>query len=71
MGSLDPRTGTFSRLFNPRNQDWNDHFAFDGESITGLTSEGRTTVTLLRLNSDDRLAERRRLRTTDRTRTEI
>lgn len=26
LGSFDPNTGEFSFLFNPRTQDWNQHF---------------------------------------------
>ncbi len=61
LGTLDERTGAFSRLFNPRTQDWHDHFDFQAEQIIGLTPEGRATVNLLKLNTEDRLAERRRL----------
>jgi hypothetical protein len=39
-----------------------EHFAYEGEAILGLTAEGRTTVSLLRLNSDERLLERRSVR---------
>lgn len=63
LGSFDPQTGAFSFLFNPRTQQWAEHFAFEGIALTGLTPEGRTTVKLLQLNSDDRLAERQRLGT--------
>lgn len=62
LGSFDPHTHTFAFLFNPRTQPWSAHFAFHGEHIVGLTPEGRTTVSLLRLNSEERLAERQRLR---------
>jgi hypothetical protein len=58
LTSFDPQTRQLSSLFNPRTQVWTEHFAYEGERITGLTSEGRTTVTLLRLNSEDRLIER-------------
>ena len=58
LGSFDPETNLFSPLFNPRVQVWTEHFLFDGEQIIGLTSEGRTTVRLLRLNNDTRRAER-------------
>lgn len=58
LGSFDPETNLFSPLFNPRMQVWTEHFQFDGEEIIGLTSEGRTTVRLLRFNSDTRRAER-------------
>lgn len=57
LGSFDPLTQNFSRLFNPRTQIWKEHFDFEGEEIIGLTAEGRTTVTLLKLNSEDRLKE--------------
>lgn len=65
LGSFDPQTGAFSFLFNPRTQQWDEHFKSEELQIVGLTSEGRTTAQLLQLNSDERLAERQRLR--DRT----
>jgi hypothetical protein len=61
LGSFDPQTGAFSFLFNPRTQQWAEHFGFEGITLIGLTPEGRTTVKLLQLNSDERLAERQRL----------
>jgi hypothetical protein len=61
LGSFDPQTQNFSLLFNPRQQVWTAHFAFQEEQIIGLTPEGRTTVSLLQLNSAKRLAERRSL----------
>lgn len=63
LGSFDPQTGAFSFLFNPRTQLWAEHFAFEGITLIGLTPEGRTTVKLLQLNNDERLAERQRLGT--------
>jgi len=62
LGSFDPQTHAFAFLFNPRTQVWSAHFAFQNEHMVGLTPEGRATVHLLRLNSEARLAERRRLR---------
>lgn len=62
LGSFDPETGAFSFLFNPRTQEWSEHFKFEELTLVGLTPEGRTTVRLLQLNSDERLAERQRLR---------
>lgn len=61
LGSFDPQTGAFSFLFNPRTQQWSDHFRFNGAQLLGLTPEGRTTIELLQLNSDERIAERQRL----------
>ncbi len=62
LGSFDPHTHAFVFLFNPRTQVWHDHLAFHNEHIVGMTPEGRATVSLLRLNSEERLAERQRLR---------
>jgi hypothetical protein len=61
LGSFDPQTGEFSFLFNPRKQQWTEHFVFEKLRIVGLTPEGRTTVKLLQYNNDERLAERERL----------
>jgi len=60
LGSFDPETGVFSFLFNPRDQVWAEHFQLQDDRINGLTPEGRTTVHLLQLNSDERMAERQR-----------
>ena len=57
LGSFDPLTNEFSFLFNPRKQQWFDHFSLNRWGIIGLTPEGRTTSQLLQFNSDERLAE--------------
>ncbi|MEH1821366.1 MAG: HNH endonuclease signature motif containing protein [Nostoc sp.] len=62
LGSFDPETGAFSFLFNPRTQKWAEHFTFSELDLLGLTPQGRTTIKLLQINSDERLAERQRLR---------
>jgi hypothetical protein len=61
LGSFDPETGEFSFLFNPRTQNWTDHFRQEDVQIAGKTREGRTTVFLLKLNTRERLRERQRL----------
>lgn len=61
LGSFDPQTGRFSFLFNPQTQSWIEHFRLEEFQIIGLTPEGRTTVNLLQLNTDERIAERQRL----------
>ena len=50
-------------LFNPRLQDWNDHFTWSGEllEIIGLTPVGRVTVNVLKLNRKQLLNLRRAL----------
>jgi hypothetical protein len=63
LGSFDPQTGKFSFLFNPRTQVWSEHFVMLADfSLLGLTPEGRTTVSLLQLNDQKRIAERRRVK---------
>ena len=56
----DPVSGRRVRLFNPRRQDWYDHFAWsnDGTEIVGLTPCGRVTVVALRLNRPELVAAR-------------
>ena len=61
LGSLDPETGQLTPFFNPRAQQWDDHFRLDGARIVPLTPEGRVTVAILRLNHPDRILERQRL----------
>jgi hypothetical protein len=48
-------------LFNPREQQWEDHFQLDGLRIIPLTATGRVTVFLLHLNAVERIKERRLL----------
>ncbi|HEY9838510.1 MAG TPA: HNH endonuclease signature motif containing protein [Vampirovibrionales bacterium] len=61
LGSFDPETAEFSFLFNPRTQEWIEHFTREQVTILGVTPEGRTTVKLLQMNTQERLTERRRL----------
>ena len=61
LGSFDPLTNQFSFLFNPRMQVWTEHFALHDAELIGVTPEGRTTIQLLQLNNEDRIAERQRL----------
>lgn len=58
VASFDPDTGDLIALFNPRTQDWHDHFELIGAEVCGKTPEGRTTVEFLRLNSFERMQER-------------
>lgn len=52
IAAEDPVTGEVVRLFNPRHQDWHEHFCWSaaGSVITGLTPAGRATVAALHLN---------------------
>lgn len=61
LTSIDEETGEIVPLFNPRHHEWNDHFQLSDATINPLTAEGRVTVFLLRLNDEERVAERRLL----------
>jgi HNH endonuclease len=61
LGSFDPETQAFCFLFNPRKGEWTEQFQLEGVTVIGLTATGRTTVKLLQLNSQKRLAERQNL----------
>ena len=46
-------------LFNPRTDDWPEHFQIDDGQIIGKTPVGNATVKVLDLNDPDRIIERR------------
>jgi hypothetical protein len=50
--AADPESGAATALFHPRQQRWQEHFAWseDGTDIVGTTPCGRATVTALKLN---------------------
>lgn len=58
LSGIDPVTGRTVVLFNPRRQNWEEHFAWDGPSIIGLTETGRATIRVLNMNTEDRLRVR-------------
>lgn len=55
LTGLDPDTGKLCRLFDPREQNWDEHFMWVGIEIVGITDAGRTTVKVLNMNSSDQL----------------
>lgn len=56
-----PGTEKLVRLFHPRNDEWKEHFAWDGPRLVGLTEIGQATAALLQMNSESRVALRRLL----------
>lgn len=50
----DPVSGDIVPLYNPRQQQWSDHFGWNDNFtlIIGLTPTGRTTVEALQLNRE-------------------
>jgi HNH endonuclease len=58
VASFDEPTGNVIRLFNPRRDRWIEHFRLVGGRIESLTDVGEVTVRILRLNEEERVAER-------------
>lgn len=58
---IDPLTEEAVSLFHPHFQEWKDHFAWsgDGAEIIGLTSTGRATVAMLKMNRTQLIRARR------------
>src|SRR5687767_10367478 len=50
LSGIDPESKKIVPLFNPRDEEWDDHFTFDGALIRGLTPTGRATVRVLDFN---------------------
>jgi len=50
--ATDPKTQQEVRLFNPRTDEWNEHFEWseDALQVIGLTEIGRATIDCLKLN---------------------
>lgn len=58
LAGRDPLTNAVTCLFNPRTDVWADHFKWDGLLLSGRTDIGRTTVDVLAINADERVALR-------------
>lgn len=66
LTGIDPNSNKIVRLFNPRQDVWNEHFALQGLFMVGLTSVGRATVRVLAMNALDRIQLRIELLEYDR-----
>lgn len=64
LTSIDSESGAIIPLFHPRQDIWQDHFAFRGPRLIGLTSRGRATVQLLNMNAPRRIQLRSELQAT-------
>jgi hypothetical protein len=59
LTSIDPQTNEITILFNPRTQQWQEHFQLNTDgTLTGHTAVGRTTILLLKLNDPERVQDR-------------
>ena len=63
ISSIDPDTGEIEKLYNPRREQWAEHFQMAAENglIYPITSIGRVTVRLLQMNRVENLLGRQLL----------
>lgn len=62
IAGIDSVTGQTTDLFHPRRQTWSDHFEWRGAYLVGKTAIGRTTIEVLRINSEEQIELRTALR---------
>lgn len=55
IAGIDPDSRAITELFHPRRHAWVDHFQRSGAYILAKTAIGRTTIDVLRMNSDEQL----------------
>jgi hypothetical protein len=61
IAGYDPETDRIEPLFDPRNEDWNAHFEWEGPYLRGKSPMGRVTVEVMRINLPERVEHRRLL----------
>jgi 5-methylcytosine-specific restriction endonuclease McrA len=61
LSGIDPESDQVVSLFHPRQQCWEDHFAWDGARLVAKSAAARTTIHLLQINRADAVAVRRLL----------
>lgn len=61
LSGLDPATRELTRLYNPRQDRWREHFAWQRAVLIGLTAVGRTTIRVLAINDPLEVAAREML----------
>jgi len=55
LAGVHPVTGNVERLFDPRRQEWAEHFELRGPVVLGRTPGGRATVAVLAMNEEGRV----------------
>ena len=55
FASFDKDTSDVNLLYNPRTQEWHEHFALDGAKFVGKTAVGRVTIDILQMNHPDQI----------------
>lgn len=61
VASYDFVTQELTPLYNPRTQQWHDHFELQGALIVGKTPVGRVTVRILNMNSPIQVSARQEI----------
>ena len=61
IASISEQTGSLVRFFNPRTDNWAEHFELDELHIIPTTEIGAVTARMLRFNDSERILERRAL----------
>jgi hypothetical protein len=56
--AIDPQSGKEATLYNPRQDNWDEHFRWKGVLLEGLTAIGRATIVALSMNRSIILAIR-------------
>lgn len=59
LSGWDSEADLVVRLFHPRRDPWDDHFAWQGPLLFGKTAIGRVTIDVLNINHADAVAVRR------------
>src|SRR5438874_9752701 len=58
LSGIDPITRKVVRLFDPRRDQWAEHFRWEGLRLVGVTAIARATVRVLCINRSDALLVR-------------
>ena len=61
VAGFDPETDVLVPLFDPRGDNWKEHFRWHGGVLVGLTPIGRVTIDVLRVNDADCVEQRQEL----------
>jgi hypothetical protein len=59
LASFDSESGEIVPLYNPRKHEWSEHFRLDDATFIALSAIGRVSISVLKINSKQRIAERK------------
>jgi hypothetical protein len=55
LSGIDPDSRQLASLFDPRREQWQEHFAWQGVILVGKTEVGRATIDVLGLNLQNQI----------------